>query len=50
MNYLKAAQMITQHSLIQELMLYNFKLCYNAAEVTKTILGAKGESILITVQ
>ena len=33
-----------QHSLIPELIFYEFKLCHNAMEATKIICYAKGES------
>ena len=40
---LKTAQMNGQHSLIQELMLYNFKLDHNTMKATKNICFAKSE-------
>ena len=39
----EAAQMNDQHSLIWKIVLYNFELGYNAAEVTKDICFAKNE-------
>ena len=41
---LKAAQMNMQYSLIQELMLYKFKLGHNAMEATKNICCMQDES------
>ena len=38
--------MNVQCSLIQELMLYEFKLDHNAAEATKKICGVKGEDVI----
>ena len=43
---LKAAQINMQCSLIWELMLYEFKLCYDSAEATKNISCTKGEGIV----
>ena len=43
---LKAAQMNMQHSLIQQLMLYELKLGHYTAEVTKNIYWAKSEGTL----
>ena len=40
---LKAAQMSVQHSLIQEIMLYEFKQDHNISETTQNICFAKGE-------
>ena len=40
---LKTAQMNMQCNLIQELMLYEFKLVYNITKTTKNICFAKGE-------
>ena len=40
---LKAAQMNMQYSLIQELMLYKFKLGHNAMEATKNICCMQDE-------
>ena len=40
---LKSTEMNMQLSLIQEYMLYNFKLDYNTIEATKNIHGGKGE-------
>ena len=40
---LKATQMNIQHSLIQEIMIYKFKLNHNATEATKNICCIKGE-------
>ena len=40
---LKAVQLNVQLSLIQEFMLYEFKLGHNAAEATKNICCMKGE-------
>ena len=41
--HLKAAQVNVQYSPIQELMLYEFKLCHNAVEATKNICCMEGE-------
>ena len=38
--------MNVQHSLIQELMLYEFEMDHNAAEVTKNICCAKSEGAI----
>ena len=43
---LKAAPMNMQHSLIWILMLYEFDLGCNSAEVTKRICDAKGEGAI----
>ena len=43
---LKAPQMNVQHSLIQELLLYEFKLGHNTAEATKNIYCMNGEGIV----
>ena len=40
---LKTVQMNMQHSLIQEFMLYKFKLGHNSIETTKNITCVKGE-------
>ena len=40
---LKAAEMKVQNSLIQELLLYKFKLGHNATEANKNIYCAKEE-------
>ena len=40
---LEAAQMNVQHSLIQELILYKFKLSHNFAKTTKNICCANNE-------
>ena len=40
---LKVMLMNVQHSLIQELILHEFKLCYNTKEATKKICCMKGE-------
>ena len=43
---LKAIQMNVQCSLIQEFMLYEFKLDHNAAEATKNICDVKDKSVV----
>ena len=42
-NNLKGAQMNMQRSLIQEVMVYRFKVGYNATETTTNICCVKGE-------
>ena len=42
----KAAQMNIRHSLIRELMLYNFELGHNTTETTKNICCVKGKSTI----
>ena len=42
-NGLKAKEMKAQNSLIEELMLYQFKVNNNAVKATKNICCAKGE-------
>ena len=42
----KAAQMNVQHSLIQELMLYKFKLDHNIKKTIKNICCAKGKGVI----
>ena len=43
---LKATQMNVQHSFIQDLMLYMFKLDHNAMEAAKNIFCKKGEGAI----
>ena len=43
---LKATQMNMQHSRIQELVCYEFKLSHNVLEATKTISCVKQESTI----
>ena len=45
-DYLKADHMNVQHSLIQELMVYEFEMDHNTAEATKNICCAKGEGAI----
>ena len=47
---LKATLINMQHSLIQELILYEFKLGHNTIEATKIFLVQKVRVPLITVQ